>query len=272
MRNDTPVITLSPGRYYGTLHDEWHVDGLILSEYDYHAPQTDRHHHENPYFMYVLDGQVHDHSRHGHHRLAAGSLIVHNWEESHYNVRHSPRARGFHVEFPREFFAARGIPFQLWEGSTAVHRPAAHHALARLYYEFRCRDAYSLLSAEALLLELCASLDDPPGVTDGEPDWVEKLRQILRHAPDEQTLPGLAETLGVHPVHLSRAVPKYLGVSLGTFIRQDKVRRAVGLLHDPALSLTDVTYRCGFADQSHFTRIFRQWIGMTPGRYRRNLR
>ena len=265
------MITLAPGQYYGTLHSEWRFGGLIFSEYDYHAPQTDRHYHENPYFMYVLDGQVHDHSRQHHHRLGAGGMVLHNWQESHHNVRHSSRARGFHIEFPRDFFTERGIPYQLGEGSRLIGQPGAHHALARLYYEFHCRDADAALSVEAQLLELCAAVDDVPGLDGTEPSWVATLRELLRETPDDLSLAALSETLSVHPVHISRAVPRYLGMSLGNFIRQDRVRRAIGLLHDPGLSLTDVTYRCGFADQSHFTRTFRTFIGTTPGCYRKQI-
>ncbi|MBO9670730.1 MAG: helix-turn-helix transcriptional regulator [Sphingobium sp.] len=42
-----------------------------------------------------------------------------------------------------------------------------------------------------------------------------------------------------------------------------------GLL-DPALSLDAVAKVCGFADQSHFTRLFLQIEGVTPGRWRKN--
>ena len=48
-------------------------------------------------------------------------------------------------------------------------------------------------------------------------------------------------------------------------------RRARDLLRRPAHSLAEVSLQCGFADQSHFNRIFRREIGVTPGVWRRHL-
>jgi AraC family transcriptional regulator len=38
------------------------------------------------------------------------------------------------------------------------------------------------------------------------------------------------------------------------------------------LPLADVAVRCGFADQSHFTKLFRRSIGVSPGSFRRAVR
>jgi AraC-like DNA-binding protein len=62
----------------------------------------------------------------------------------------------------------------------------------------------------------------------------------------------LTDTEYSHPVHLSREFPKYFDTTLGDYIRATKVQRAVALLPNPGLSLTDISLECGFADQSHF--------------------
>ncbi|WP_176518330.1 AraC family transcriptional regulator, partial [Pseudomonas faucium] len=33
-------------------------------------------------------------------------------------------------------------------------------------------------------------------------------------------------------------------------------------------ALAEVAYRLGFADQSHFQRVFKAHVGVTPGQYR----
>jgi AraC family transcriptional regulator len=47
-----------------------------------------------------------------------------------------------------------------------------------------------------------------------------------------------------------------------------RVERAKVLLGRTGTPLPDVACRCGFADQSHLTRVFRQRVGVTPGRFR----
>jgi AraC-like DNA-binding protein len=41
------------------------------------------------------------------------------------------------------------------------------------------------------------------------------------------------------------------------------------LLRDREMPLADVAITCGFADQSHFTRMFTRFVGVSPGAWRR---
>lgn len=53
----------------------------------------------------------------------------------------------------------------------------------------------------------------------------------------------------------------------------DRVRYRLAELHlgNPALSLSDVAARLGFAEQSAFQHAFKRWSGQSPGDYRRRL-
>jgi AraC-like DNA-binding protein len=53
-----------------------------------------------------------------------------------------------------------------------------------------------------------------------------------------------------------------------TYIRKLRLRIASRSLVYGGLSLAEVAVACGFADQSHFTRVFRQHFGVTPRAYR----
>jgi AraC family transcriptional regulator len=48
-----------------------------------------------------------------------------------------------------------------------------------------------------------------------------------------------------------------------------RVERAKDFLRAPGLSLSDVAGARGFADQSHFTRVFSRIAGLSPGAWRR---
>jgi AraC family transcriptional regulator len=58
------------------------------------------------------------------------------------------------------------------------------------------------------------------------------------------------------------------GSSPHQYILQCRLERAKQLLRDPSLSLSQVGLRCGFADQSHMTNVFRRFVGVTPSKYR----
>jgi AraC family transcriptional regulator len=47
-----------------------------------------------------------------------------------------------------------------------------------------------------------------------------------------------------------------------------RIEAAKHLLEQGSLSLGEVAYASGFADQSHLTRVLRQATGLTPARYR----
>lgn len=263
---------LSKGRYYGSKQSELNINGILLSEYDYRTARTDWHFHENPYFMYVLRGDMYDVNRRQKSACPAGTLIFHNWQEAHYNEKASAQAGGFHVEFERAWFDRQKLDIDLWEGSQVIEHPSLHHLLGKLYYEFRQQDEFTGIAAELLLLQICEKTQAVrlPSARSA-PSWIAPLKELIHENHPDLSLKFLSETLGVHPVHLSRAIPRYLSSNLGEYLRQQKVKRALGLLIDARLSLTEIAYACDFADQSHFARTFKRYFGLTPGAYRRAL-
>jgi transcriptional regulator GlxA family with amidase domain len=50
---------------------------------------------------------------------------------------------------------------------------------------------------------------------------------------------------------------------------QRRVDRAKDLMRATGTPLAEIAFACGFADQSHFTRMFSQATGMTPREWRR---
>ncbi|ABR90908.1 transcriptional regulator, AraC family [Janthinobacterium sp. Marseille] len=49
-----------------------------------------------------------------------------------------------------------------------------------------------------------------------------------------------------------------------------RINRAKQLLRDGKLSLVDIAFACGYADQSHLARFFKRFVGVAPGRYRKD--
>jgi AraC family transcriptional regulator len=83
-------------------------------------------------------------------------------------------------------------------------------------------------------------------------------------------LKEIADAAGdVSPYHFSRLFKQATGFSPYQFLIECRVLAAQQLLRSQrGLSLGEIAFRCGFADQSSFTRCFRQRTGLTPKQYR----
>ena len=153
--------------------------------------------------------------------------------------------------------------------------PEVSRLARRLVLELSLRHTAAELAVEALALEMLVVAarahlpDDGPRA----PVWLTRVRDRLhddfRHAPDLQTL---AAGAGVHPAHLTRTFRRHFGRSIGGYLRQVRLDWAAQRLATSDDLLVDVAAQAGFADQSHFTRLFRQQIGCTPARYRHRAR
>jgi len=82
----------------------------------------------------------------------------------------------------------------------------------------------------------------------------EALHRPSESLSEEIPLSRLATECGLSD--FARAFRHSTGVSPHRWLLKHRVDHARELLSDRALSLTDVALSCGFADQSHFTRLF----------------
>lgn len=97
-----------------------------------------------------------------------------------------------------------------------------------------------------------------------------RVRERLEDGgPDTPTLAALAAEAGLSRWQLLRRFEAVYGLSPHGWLQQCRLRRARSLIAR-GLPLADVAADCGFADQSHMTRLFARQLGYTPGAWRRN--
>lgn len=103
----------------------------------------------------------------------------------------------------------------------------------------------------------------------------EQLRQALvyiqEHLTEEISLEAIANDLDMSRYHFSRLFKQSMGVSPYHYVLQQRVERAKQLLKQKELSITDIALECGFANQTHLNKHFRQLTGMSPTTYRASL-
>ena len=79
----------------------------------------------------------------------------------------------------------------------------------------------------------------------------------------------LAHEAGLSTSHFSRLFKSVIGDSPYQFLMRYRVERAEEMMRDPTNTLIGVALACGFSDQPHLTRIFKQYRGVTPKTWRK---
>ncbi|AYG45149.1 AraC family transcriptional regulator [Pseudomonas sp. Leaf58] len=95
------------------------------------------------------------------------------------------------------------------------------------------------------------------------------LAHIEGQDPAQLNLDALARKAGLGRYQLIRAFRAATGFTPHAYLLNARVNRGRQLLGE-GQPLAEVAYRLGFADQSHFQRVFKAHVGVTPGQYRGN--
>jgi AraC family transcriptional regulator len=85
-------------------------------------------------------------------------------------------------------------------------------------------------------------------------------------------LPAIASATGLSPSHFARRFRVTIGKAPHQYLMQLRIERAKRLLRESDTAIVEVAFACGFANQEHMTRLFKQHCGTTPAAYRNTLR
>ena len=111
----------------------------------------------------------------------------------------------------------------------------------------------------------------PPDV-DGRGLSRERLRRVLDHIEahlgEAMSLSDLAGVACLSPFHFSRCFKRAVGVGPQRYVLRRRVERARDMIRRTDEPLAAIAQLLGFADQSHFTNVFRRETGATPARFR----
>ena len=102
------------------------------------------------------------------------------------------------------------------------------------------------------------------------PHVVRQLREHIDSNIDQRIrVAALAKLANLSVCYFARAFKQSVGVTPHDYLMRRRVERTIELLSGTKMSLSEIAFAAGFADQSHFARRFRQHVGMSPRDYRR---
>lgn len=94
------------------------------------------------------------------------------------------------------------------------------------------------------------------------------LHYISEHFTEPLTLETTAHALGISRIHLSHIFSQQLHINFRQYINTLRIDRACKLLRDPASTISQVAYLCGYNNPRTFHRAFLTQCGMPPNQYR----
>ena len=231
--------------------------------------RQERHRHNTASFSFVVFGRYEENIGCDVHSRFTSSLICHPAGESH-AVTFESDVRIVSIEF-RGSADLKTASDGLQLGS--CHRNELVAWLGgRLSDELGRDDSSSNLAIDGLISELLAE-NSRGKVLAAEKKfaaWLCKARDFVHdNFQSELSLEDVAQTAGVHPAHLSRVFRQKMGCTVGQYVRGLRFEFACRQILATDRPLSDIALEAGFADQSHFNRIFRSRMAISPFRYRK---
>lgn len=269
-------IKLSLGHLYPTIVRERLVAGFRLSESVYPPRlKTPKHSHERACFSLVLSGvSVQTYGLKSRERKP-NTMLFYPPDESHSESFGEMGSRIFSVEVGSESLQ-RLREFLTPRNESLVFEGGLLNWLAkRLYSEFDNSDRVAPLVIEGLTLQILAEAFSrkPEASTPRPPRWLVLAKELIRSEfTEDLTLGEIALQVGVHPVYLASAFRKSYGCTVGEYVRKLRIDFAINELIFSDTPLAQIAVAAGFANQSHFSKVFKRQTGLTPGEYRNSSR
>lgn len=225
-----------------------------------YAPNAEMapHAHERTYVSFVLRGRFLEEAGGARDVAASTTVVIMPAGARHRNRIGAHGARSLVIGIDADFERRLGgiSPKRRW-----LDHGAPLQLLARAYR------AQRLGEIDAIEELLYAFADAVRGARDGAREPVARVQAILRETL-MTSVGEIARLVQRDPAYLCRAFRTQTGCTMGEYVRQLRTKKAAHLIASTDAPLADVAASCGFADQSHLTRVFKAQLGMAPAQFR----
>ena len=95
---------------------------------------------------------------------------------------------------------------------------------------------------------------------------------ILRNVRYDLSAREIAEKVGMSMYYMMHSFKKQMGITITEYKNTLKIDHAKNMLVNTELSITDIGLACGFENSSYFSKMFARRTGLSPTKYRKNMR
>lgn len=182
------------------------------------------------------------------------------WTEA-YEVRFQKKVEVMGIRFkPDGFYALFGIPAAEFNHCAAD----MENVLGRAFRDYanRLREADSiqeqLKQTEDFLVKMLQKNHQAL-------PYLQFAAELIRNESSEISVDQLSQKVFISPRQLEREFKNVIGISPKTYIRIARLHQAQKLIRQRQFSnLAQLSYQCGYFDQSHFIRDFKKIAGVAP--------
>jgi AraC family transcriptional regulator len=263
------MFALGTGESSGKIVKSFSNGGAIVSAAHYSVEECSQgmHYHENPHICFLFQGGDVESRRNRSYERQTGDVFFYFAGEKHGSVSRRKLSKHLIIEFGNDFRERYNL------AETQIERAVrdnldAKFLMLKIQQELLIEDDCSPAAMQTLLLNLFDFSDKTAHKF--MPQWARRLEDLLDEKWNEPiTLEELSAILETHPVTISKNFRRYFSCTLGEYLRKLKISKSLALIKNSEMSLTEIAFHCGFADQSHFTRNFKEMTGLLPKDFRR---
>jgi AraC family transcriptional regulator len=262
------MFFLSEGKSTGKIIKSVNNNGAIIITAQYTIEECNQgmHYHENPQICFLFQGSDMERRDNLLYERKTGDVYFYHAGEKHGAISRQSVSKNTVIEFGKTFLRKH-------EASESQINKAVNNNLdakfliLKMQQEMLIDDSVSEPAIQTLLLNLINYSNH--SATKSPPKWVRLLDDLLNDRWNEQiTLNELSIATATHPTTISKHFRKYFSCTLGEYLRKLKIDKSISLIKNSSMSLTEIALYCGFADQSHFIRNFKQLTGFLPKEFR----
>lgn len=286
MENATPIHDLDFHAFEGFSCYYTSADTLSASERPSEGPVEAHQEVEIIVLFETAIAQIIWHSAQGDHQkiLTAGQVCIIPRQQQHQLIRRQPAPLMAIQITPQLIVEATHqtlrTPQWSFQGEYGIQDETILSFAKALRYWLEKKGAIAKLYRKSLVkllaVHLIAHYAQADFKQEGEPEFPEeaKLTPILKYIHNnldqDLKVSDLAKRIKLSQSHFCRIFKRSMGLSPYRYILCQRISMAKSLLSETTLSLADISFKCGFYDQSHFILQFRRFTGTTPKSYREN--
>jgi AraC-like DNA-binding protein len=236
------------------------------------------HAHECYELLYVVEGQCRILTESGTYFAEPHSLVLFRPYQRHEEFNLTDAYAVVCLRFPGEFVAEHRVPLpspaELPTVTKLPPAPELRILLDAILAEYARHDSYSDAMIGTYLFQIAVLLRrllgaHPAHSTAVEHAQVLELRRLLdQHITSAASIRDMARKVHMSESHFSHQVKALLGVAPKTYVREQRIARAIELLRATDLSVEEIASELGYDAPTSFFRAFKRATGRTPGSFR----